>query len=340
MEIIKEGPVLHSHERSKLQHYDCQAGHRPNLRDAHIVSYNHLNLARFLTLSKKWIMEDSQLQEIQLRGRRLSANRRRSPSTIESSRRSTEHLPGDGVGTSCFGDFESLTFPPIDSQKCQLRASSNQASGALTLSLYPNNILRGICKIPSICLVRKPPTAPATLIDVAADPKVSLHPDPEYYKRVATVHEKGAYGSVGYRSPWSDAESKKLLLRTHTTASSTHMLYKLAARCRGETIEGDEKTFTHGAKSTFGPGVTDDGFRPAKLFSIDRVFRNETMDATHLAEFHQVEGVVADKGLTLADLIGKLYPFLLVPLSQHLNRIHARLLLQDGYGTSPLQAGI
>jgi phenylalanyl-tRNA synthetase alpha chain len=28
------------------------------------------------------------------------------------------------------------------------------------------------------------------------------------------------------------------------------------------------------------------------------------MDATHLAEFHQVEGVVADRGLTLADLIG------------------------------------
>ena len=48
----------------------------------------------------------------------------------------------------------------------------------------------------------------------------------------------------------------------------------------------------------------EDGFRPAKLFSIDRVFRNETMDATHLAEFHQVEGVVADRGLTLADLIG------------------------------------
>jgi len=45
-------------------------------------------------------------------------------------------------------------------------------------------------------------------------------------------------------------------------------------------------------------------FKPAKLFSIDRVFRNETMDATHLAEFHQVEGVVADKNLTLADLIG------------------------------------
>ena len=47
------------------------------------------------------------------------------------------------------------------------------------------------------------------------------------------------------------------------------------------------------------------GFKPAKMFSIDRVFRNEATDATHLAEFHQVEGVVADVGITLADLIGE-----------------------------------
>lgn len=34
------------------------------------------------------------------------------------------------------------------------------------------------------------------------------------------------------------------------------------------------------------------------------MFRNETLDATHLAEFHQVEGVIADYNLTLGDLIG------------------------------------
>ncbi|KAJ7590826.1 phenylalanine-tRNA ligase [Mycena floridula] len=129
-----------------------------------------------------------------------------------------------------------------------------------------------------------------------SDPSRALPPDPEYYKRVSTVHEHGGYGSTGYRAPWVPEEASKLVLRTHTTASSTHMLYKLASLCRGET------TFMHGAKVR--QGEKDDGFRPAKLFSIDRVFRNETMDATHLAEFHQVEGVVADRGLTLADLIG------------------------------------
>lgn len=83
------------------------------------------------------------------------------------------------------------------------------------------------------------------------------------------------------------------------------MLYKLAAKCRGEQVESDAGEFAHGTSTTGG----DDGFRPAKLFSIDRVFRNETMDATHLAEFHQVEGVVADRNLTLADLIGQLLFF-------------------------------
>ena len=36
-------------------------------------------------------------------------------------------------------------------------------------------------------------------------------------------------------------------------------------------------------------------FKPAKYFSIDRVFRNEAIDRTHLAEFHQIEG--APEGL-------------------------------------------
>lgn len=52
-----------------------------------------------------------------------------------------------------------------------------------------------------------------------------------------------------------------------------------------------------------------DEFTPVKYFSIDRVFRNETLDATHLAEFHQIEGVVADYNLTLGDLMGMLHAF-------------------------------
>lgn len=50
-------------------------------------------------------------------------------------------------------------------------------------------------------------------------------------------------------------------------------------------------------------------FKPVKYFSIDRVFRNETVDATHLAEFHQCEGFVADRGIGLANLMGMINEF-------------------------------
>ena len=96
-----------------------------------------------------------------------------------------------------------------------------------------------------------------------------------YWSDVHTVHENGKFGSIGYRYPWKEDESLRLVLRTHTTATSAYMLHKLAANPR-----------------------------PARYFSIDRVFRNESVDATHLAEFHQVEGVIADFGLTLGGLIG------------------------------------
>lgn len=110
------------------------------------------------------------------------------------------------------------------------------------------------------------------------NPKSQDHPSQDYEKywhSIKEVHEKGKYGSIGYRYPFKEEESLKLVLRTHTTAVSTYMLYKLAANPR-----------------------------PARYFSIDRVFRNETVDATHLAEFHQVEGVIADFGLALGGLIG------------------------------------
>ena len=35
-----------------------------------------------------------------------------------------------------------------------------------------------------------------------------------------------------------------------------------------------------------------------------RVYRNEAVDATHLAMFHQLEGIWIDEGLTFADLKG------------------------------------
>ncbi|XP_044262100.1 phenylalanine--tRNA ligase alpha subunit [Tribolium madens] len=110
-----------------------------------------------------------------------------------------------------------------------------------------------------------------------SDPKISTNFPEDYKERVKEVHSHGGYGSLGYRYDWKIEEAQKNLLRTHTTANSARMLYKLAQ---------------------------EENFKPTKLFSIDKVFRNETLDATHLAEFNQVEGVIADYDVTLGDLIG------------------------------------
>ena len=45
---------------------------------------------------------------------------------------------------------------------------------------------------------------------------------------------------------------------------------------------------------------------PVYIVSLGRVYRRETVDATHGAIFHQVEGLAVDKGITLADLKGTL----------------------------------
>jgi phenylalanyl-tRNA synthetase alpha chain len=45
---------------------------------------------------------------------------------------------------------------------------------------------------------------------------------------------------------------------------------------------------------------------PIRVVSMGRVYRNEAVDATHLAMFHQFEGIWVDKGLTFAHLKGVL----------------------------------
>ncbi|SCY80240.1 phenylalanine--tRNA ligase subunit alpha [Alkaliphilus peptidifermentans] len=48
---------------------------------------------------------------------------------------------------------------------------------------------------------------------------------------------------------------------------------------------------------------------PIRIISPGRCFRNDTPDATHSPMFHQLEGLVVDKGITLGDLKGTLEVF-------------------------------
>ncbi|MGQ0535181.1 MAG: phenylalanine--tRNA ligase subunit alpha [Methanobacteriota archaeon] len=109
-------------------------------------------------------------------------------------------------------------------------------------------------------------------------PKADLSKEP-LVRTIKDVHERGGdTGSRGWGSAWRREEAERLLLRTHTTVD----------------------TIQHLAKH---PKET------ARVFSVDRVFRKEALDATHLPEFHQVEGIVHEEGADFRMLVGILTEF-------------------------------
>ncbi len=107
----------------------------------------------------------------------------------------------------------------------------------------------------------------------------TIHYPKEVVEHVKETHESGwRTGSTGWGGKWSIDEAKKLLLRTHTTAVSVRKVYEL-----GET--------------------------EAKIFSIGKVFRNETVDYKHLAEFMQIDGIVISKNGNVRELMGIIKEF-------------------------------
>jgi phenylalanyl-tRNA synthetase alpha chain len=101
----------------------------------------------------------------------------------------------------------------------------------------------------------------------------------EFVEKVRAVHEHGGdTGSRGWGYKWSEKEAMRLLLRTHTTAT----------------------TIRHLAKNRR---------PPIKVFSVDRIYRNEKVDWKHLAEFHQIEGIVVERNANLRQLMGILREF-------------------------------
>ena len=61
-----------------------------------------------------------------------------------------------------------------------------------------------------------------------AEPRSSSHFPLEYLQKVKQVHSKGGYESQGYGYDWKIEEAEKNVLRTHTTAVSARVLYRLA----------------------------------------------------------------------------------------------------------------
>ena len=111
------------------------------------------------------------------------------------------------------------------------------------------------------------------------DEPASLDVDADVLKAWEAIHLHGGdTGSTGWGGRYSTEVSKRALLRTHTTVNTVQYL----ARHPHE---------------------------PCRVFSVDRVFRKEAIDRTHLPEFHQIEGIIMEEGANMQMLVTTLKTF-------------------------------
>jgi phenylalanyl-tRNA synthetase alpha chain len=99
-----------------------------------------------------------------------------------------------------------------------------------------------------------------------------------YLSQVAAAHEDGwTTGSMGWRYGFDRAFTRRLILRSQGTVLSAKQLPKAKV--------------------------------PGKYFGCVRCFRYDRVDATHLADFYQTEGIVLGEEVNLRTLLGLLTMF-------------------------------
>ncbi len=111
-----------------------------------------------------------------------------------------------------------------------------------------------------------------------ANPTKARSIEEPYLSRVAATHENGgATGSRGWRYGFDREFTKRLVLRSQGTVLSARQLPKASV--------------------------------PGKYFGIARCFRYDKVDATHLSDFYQTEGIVLGEDVNLRTLLGFLEMF-------------------------------
>ena len=104
--------------------------------------------------------------------------------------------------------------------------------------------------------------------------------DAALLRRVKAAHESGGgTGSKGWQYAFDEQRTQRNILRSHDTAISSRTLSLPRLQI------------------------------PGKYFQIQRCFRHDVIDATHLPDFDQAGGFVIEEGLTLRHLFGLLRMF-------------------------------
>lgn len=81
------------------------------------------------------------------------------------------------------------------------------------------------------------------------------------------------------------------------------------ARDTQDTFYIDENTLLRTQTSCVQIRTMENSEPPIRMISPGRVYRSDAVDATHSPLFHQIEGLVVDRGITFSDLKGTLETF-------------------------------
>lgn len=110
------------------------------------------------------------------------------------------------------------------------------------------------------------------------EPERATHIEEPYLSRIAAAHEDGwTTGSRGWGYSFDRDFTRRLILRSQGTVMSAKTLARAAV--------------------------------PGKYFGVLRCFRYDQVDATHLSDFYQTEGIVLGEHANLRNLLGLLKMF-------------------------------
>ncbi len=127
-------------------------------------------------------------------------------------------------------------------------------------------------------------------------PRGHLHPITQIRREVEDI-----FLGLGYR-----IVDGREVETTHYNFDALNFPHWHPARSRSASLFLSDDVLLRTETSPSQIRVMEESPPPIAMISLGRVYRRDTPDATHSPVFHQVEGLVVDRGITLADLKGTL----------------------------------
>ena len=192
------------------------------------------------------------------------------------------------------GEINKLlqTLPELDpKQRSSYGTAVNEAKSQIEMAINEKTKQSSIVKINQEFF---DPTVPGQPTPIGA-----LHPITKIFHEVEDIFARFGFSvATGPEVEWDEINFQKLLLGPDHPSRDTQ-----------ETYYFDEKKLLRVHTSSVQVRYMESHQPPIRIVVPGRVYRRDTIDATHLPSFHQIEGLMVDDKTILTDLLGMLEHF-------------------------------